>query len=175
MAEKLEYFDSGGNTTPAVYIDRWYCQTFTPQVNATLGYCRVYINKSGTPTDSLTLAIKATDGEGKPTGPNLTEITLPHTSIGTSLAWITFNFPDIDIENGTKYALILSTGAAFLGYGWRGNTAGGYPRGECWQSQNQGSSWLSQVMEVFFEAWGTEIKAPGGGAMAASLLQGAFI
>ena len=55
--------DSGGNAQPAIYVDRWYGQTFTPQVDATLEYCRFYINKAGTPTDGLTLAIKATDGE----------------------------------------------------------------------------------------------------------------
>jgi len=156
---KFEYFDVGTNAAPRVYIDRWYAQTFTPQVSHQLEKVLIYGKKEGTPTQDFIMDITATDGTGKPVGAPLVSKSLPPSSFPASYQWVEFVFPTmITLDKDTKYAIVGRTLADFSNsYTWRETTTGSYPGGEGWQSQTQGATWIlvsGGAADFYFQEWG---------------------
>jgi len=154
---KYEYCDSD-STYSDIYGVNWIAQTFTPQVSHS--QTRIVLNVT-TFNDlgggDVVVSIKATDGEGKPTGSDLVSkaITADDMDSGLiSFLFDTYNFLEVNV----KYAIVIhapGTGGAggFLRVK-RGSVAGDYADGECATSNDSGVSWTLQDYDLRFEDWG---------------------
>ena len=141
-------------------LAQWFGQTFTPLEDYTVGKVVAYLSKGAT-IGILTAAIRATDGEGKPTGEDLA---IGTTDGDTLLDFTTFEWREIELtpyelKQGIKYALILrapeasKTSACY----WKCtqyDTA--YPRGQFTYSTNSGSSWTLLTIDSNFQVWSAE-------------------
>jgi hypothetical protein len=72
----------------------------------TLTQVAFLLAKSGSPTGTITVAIKAVDGSGYPTGADLDSDTLDISTLLTAYTWNTFNL-DYSLVAGTTYAFVV--------------------------------------------------------------------
>ena len=104
------------------------------------------------------MAIKATDGLGHPTGPDLALGSFNGNSLTTSSAgeWVTiWMTAPLSVAAGTKYAIVLEANAYSV-YWRRDATAPGYGGGGREYSIDNGVSWNTDAAKDFmFEEWGT--------------------
>jgi len=109
---------------------------------------RLWLKKSGAPSDNLTVEIQTNSG-GLPSGTVVTNGTsnaVAGTSIGSSYGWITFDFTGlVQLTAGTQYHLVLKRSDTWSGtnyYVWGADQSSpGYTdgAGSVWG----GSSWLA--------------------------------
>lgn len=161
-----EHFnDDTDNFGRNVYGIKWEAQTFTPQ--ETHGLSKVVLKgyRGGVVTFTASVAIRATDDQGRPTGPDLTEAIFD-TEIfpaGAPAEWVEIEINGIVLTAGIKYALIIRNPDAGVGnrLSMRSNSVGAYPRGNlCWSS-NSGVDWTSWTGWDFqFETWWAEAPPP---------------
>lgn len=134
-------------------------QTFTPSIDHAITSIKFFGYRKGDP-GTLTVSIKATDDEGKPTGDVLCSKTINSADIGLSpKAWHEITFDNIAaLIAGTQYVIILqvSNGAPATDYVfWRKDWHGTYTGGTQVVSFNGGSSWSVQTDEdQLFEEYG---------------------
>lgn len=152
--------DSFGNS---LYADNWSAQTFNWSTSFIATYARVKIARDGT-GGTLTVAIRATNATGYPTGDDLCSGTLSTTSVTTSLSgdWYTIDFDDYTLSANTQYALV----ARYTGEStsndlyWRDDSASGaYATGMGYESSDGGATFTplaSSDDDFMFEIWGTE-------------------
>ncbi len=140
----------------------WLGQTFTPQVTHDLTSVKLKLYRvggAGGQIGSVYSAIRAVDGDHKPTGASLvTSNAITATTITTSspgeLYEFVFNSSHrllIDVE----YAIIAYTtgGDSSNFIQGRYNNSGGYARGLGWRSSDSGSTWSAHG-DWAFEEWG---------------------
>ncbi|MHC4891561.1 MAG: hypothetical protein ACYTEO_19075, partial [Planctomycetota bacterium] len=72
----------------------------------TLTQVAFLLAKSGSPTGTITVAIKAVDGSGYPTGADLDSDTLDISTLLAAYTWNTFNL-DYSLVAGTTYAFVV--------------------------------------------------------------------
>jgi len=158
MATLYEYFNSGDDAQYFIFGVNWYAQTFTPSTSHTITSVKLKLAKSGSPTGNLTVAIRATDDDGKPTGDNLCSGAKDATELTTTPTWY-----EITLGSGTplltsiKYAIVVSCPTATDGNMplWRDKSTGGYAGGSMANSSDSGSSWAtSPDIDFMFEEWG---------------------
>lgn len=106
---------------------------------------QVYLRKSGSPADNLTVEIYELDGSGNPTGSALTSGTLAGGSITTSDAWVGVTLTEAELAANTQYGLVVRRSGANDGsnyYIWRVDTGLGYTDGafKLWN----GSAWVAR-------------------------------
>jgi hypothetical protein len=135
----------------------WEAQTFTTVGAHTLRFVRLKVYRSGTP-GNITIAIKATDGLGHPTGPDLAVGSFNGNIITATSPgeWITvWLVTPVNLAAATKYAIIVEANANTL-Y-WRSdNTAPAYAGGNREYSTDNGVSWnTDNAKDFMFEEWGT--------------------
>lgn len=160
-----DYFTTGGDTGgTTVYGATYAAQTFTTQYAYTICFVQISLQRTGTP-GTLTLALKATDGTGNPTGDDLATDTFNGDTLGTAAyTWAAFELltssgEQLSLEKGQKYALVLralnGSGANYVQ--WYADTAAGYAYGNASRSTDGGSTWDAFVMagyDYLFEFWG---------------------
>lgn len=161
MAVLMDYYNTGDNSGPNCFGTTWQAQTFTPQVEYTIYTVKllIYKNDGGSPK-TVTVSIRNTDENGKPTGGDLTSgttdgDTLP---IGSPYEWreITFSTP-ISLTESIKYAIVARaiSGDVSNLIKWRNDSSGDYSLGERCQSTNSGSTWsLMGDDDFMFETYG---------------------
>ena len=135
----------------------WEAQTFTPAANHNLCYVRLKLYRSGTP-GNVTVAIKATDGLGHPTGPDLAAGSFNGNALTTSSSgeWVTvWMVTPVALAAGTKYAVIVEANANTV-YWRRDGSSPTYAGGNREYSADGGVSWnTDNAKDFMFEEWGT--------------------
>ncbi len=130
-------------------------QSFQLSANQLLRQIRLYLQKAGSPTGTLTLRIE-TDNAGKPSGSlahaNATT-TLSESQLGTSWAWFDFDFSNIALNATTTYWMVLSTSRAassadYVSWGADGS-APNYTGGE--MKSEGGGLWITENKDAGFE------------------------
>lgn len=162
MATKYENYITGGDTPSLIYGSTWQAQSFTPSISHTITSVKLLLYKAGT-IGTLTVGIRATDGDGKPTGADLASGTSDGSTLTTDTAgeWreITLTVP-YALTAGIKYAIVirLSGGNESNRAHWiRDDTAATYAGGEHLASTDTGVTWSisgSGVADKMFEEWG---------------------
>lgn len=185
MDELFENYDGDGSSFSAS-TTRWLAQTFTPAVPHTVTrvQVKVYRNTASYLGAKTIVSIKATDGDGKPTGADLSDAPgIPTTNLpngspsATFVEWDFTTEPDLDA--GTLYAIVLRTDVFdFRLPFWRIDTTGSYAAGRYWFSSNSGSTWgdgFGPNDDAGFKVFGVELPSgvpSGSGPATAKLLLG---
>lgn len=154
-----QYYNAGDSGSANIYGDRWGAQTFTPANSTAIASVKLLLYRLGSP-GTLTVGIKATDVDGKPTGDDLCSNTTNGNTLTTdgNGEWREIVFPVALAPVGsTKYAIVIR-GAADVDNRvmWRADTVGStYAGGDYVFSLNAGSTWtINTDIDFMFETWG---------------------
>ena len=173
MAKLFEYCNTEDNDRAKIYGIYWGAQTFTPVVmhiitGVTLLLCKGWQDSPGT----VTVSIRATDEDGKPTGNDLCAGTTNGNTLPDDLPyeWRHIAFTSgYTLIAGTKYAIVVRalSGTPTEYIMWREITPGTYNTGcEC-DSEDSGETWtkyegggIFSDFDYMFEDWGVRGKGP---------------
>ncbi|MDD5537785.1 MAG: hypothetical protein PHF12_02325 [Candidatus Omnitrophica bacterium] len=155
-------FSSGADNAVGGTATTWLAQTFTTDGSGyTILGVRVMLYRTST-IGTITVAIRATDVNGHPTGPDLVSATIDGSIAEAVQTEVSGDFYDFMFASGyalaplTKYAIILrvSSGTIY----WRYNSSGSYPGGNREHSTNSGSSWTAYAAhDYMFQTIKTEM------------------
>jgi hypothetical protein len=118
-----------------------------------LSKLELYIKKTGTPTNDLTISIRSS-----PTGTDLTTINIPPSSITTTYTWTEIDIPDTSVTPGNTYYITLHTtgGDSSNCYTWGFGYYTPYTNGVFWYSGNSGTTWSQYPQYDFaFKTYGS--------------------
>lgn len=140
LKDTFELYDGTGGTT---YGTTWRAQTFTTGSAYIITDVALYCWKYGSP-GNITVSIRATDEDGKPTGPDLCAVTVSDSVISTfpTIVWYTFTFSTTyALDDATKYAIVWRApsgdgGNYFTPFGY---DSAGYANGDYAYSDNSGA------------------------------------
>ena len=143
----------------------WFCQTFTPNGDMWPRLVKVYVRcTSATLALTAYASIRATDVNGKPTGPDLIISDVQDCNFQASNTWVEFQMQgtpptDVKLNSGTKYALILEFTSITLTKHlyWRyDGSSPTYTGGSYGASTDSGSTWTMDTSKDFmFEILGS--------------------
>ena len=160
MAILYEHYNEGNDDYANFYDGYWLTQTFTPIAPHTIKSVKLLLYRSGSP-GTLTVSIRATDGNGKPTGEDLCSGTTDANTLPTSPS---SEWREITLGNGynlsssTKYAIVVRaiSGSAGNRIFWLlDGSSPTYAGGSYGISYDDGSSWaLDALDDMMFEEWG---------------------
>jgi hypothetical protein len=106
----LQTYYNTGNDNWAGYneSDEWRAQTFTPAVDYTITSVRLLLFRFGNP-GTITVSIKATDVNGKPTGDDLAVGTTSGNTLTTNTdgEWREILLSSLNLEANTQYAIVI--------------------------------------------------------------------
>jgi len=166
MAILYEYHNTGDDS--AVYIGistgAFYAQTFTPVIAHTITSIKLLMYRAAGTPGIITVRIKAVDGSGHPTGPDLATGTTDGDTLTENTAgeWR-------EIALGVGFALSVGVMYAFLPNAavvtfpntaymrWRNDGVDGYTVGRQEYTSNGGTSWSDSEIattDIMFEDWG---------------------
>jgi len=164
MADRFEYYITGEDGAAGFYATKWKAQTFTTlAVGFTISSVKLLVYKIGAP-GTVTISIKAVDGNNKPTDADLASITDDPTSYTTSTAgaWVeyTFSIP-YALSASTRYAIVMRTASGDLDNRVMPKadiSSPTYANGESLLSSDSGSNWTAvSSVDILFETWGDPI------------------
>ena len=145
----------------------WGAQTFLTTAAYTFASIDLHLRRvASTTIGTVTVGIKAVDGDGKPTGSYLASGTIAGTSITEDLAgaWYTITFSaSYNIANATTYAIVISAPSATADdLRVLGTDTTVYASGSRYYSTNSGSSWgaASTTHDAWFRTNGTPVNTP---------------
>lgn len=154
-------YTTGDNSYDMVYGGNWKAQTFTQSQAHKVTKAKVKLWRSNSP-GIVTVSIRATDGSGHPTGPDLCSGTTNGNTLTTNTAgeWREITLGDgYNLDADTKYAIVvraLSGDTSNIIY-WRQHVNGGYPSGQEFYSTTGGSSWVGHSwLDCMFEVWNAD-------------------
>jgi len=156
-AEKKDYTDESAWALIDGGQAVWLAQTFTPLEYYTTNKLVLLMSKRAYPHD-ITVGIRLTDGEGKPTGNDLTSGTTDGDTLptGTPGEWREVQLTPYALTQGVKYAIVArapgATATNTMRW-WRRNDNSNYPRGSLYTSINSGVAWTGQSYDFNFEVW----------------------
>ncbi len=156
----FEYYNTGDNDVNSVVDPKWEAQTFTPQISHIIKKVKIKIYRLGLP-GIVSVGIRATDGEGKPTGADLASGTIDGNTFTTDSSGVWY---DIDLGSGTilysgvKYAIVLGNSASGWAR-WRVAVPSSYEGGTSLTSLDSGNTWVFCIggnggYDTLFEEWG---------------------
>jgi len=154
-----EYFNESSDGAAVVYGAVLSGQTFTPSIAHTIDNLKLKLFRQGYP-GKIKIAIRNTDGAGKPIGEDLTTGTIDGNLLGTdSLGeWHTIDLTSCSLEADTTYAIVIEALSGSNGnrLRWRGSKASStYAGGSRLYSSDSGSSWrVLDAYDMMFEDWG---------------------
>jgi hypothetical protein len=140
----------------------WRAMTFPGVAGYIPKTVSLLMERVGSP-GTLTVSIRETDIDGKPTGADLCTATIDADHIDTTKHIYGLLFGSDIVLTSAQYSLILkttSTGDADNRVNWRALLPGNYADGDAWNSSDSGSTWNSSTYERYFVILGTEA---GGG------------
>jgi hypothetical protein len=127
-----------------IYSTFWRAQTFTTGVAYTISSVKLLIFRVGSP-GTLTIGIRAVDGDGRPTGSDLTSGTYDCDAITTTETgeWIEISLTNYALSASTTYAIVAraTSGNGSNTVNWLEGNPGGYTDGKQCTSSNSGSTW----------------------------------
>lgn len=156
----FEYYNTGGDTTYGTNsATSWLGQTFTPSISHNIKSVKLLLNRRRTP-GIITVSIRETDVNGKPTGSDLCLGTTNGDTLPTTLP---YEWREITLGaghtllTGIKYAIVvrvLNPSGDWIG--WRTDRSSPtYTGGDYCFSLNSGTTWtLDTGKDRLFEEWG---------------------
>jgi len=167
MSTKYDYFDGTAAADYSAAINAttdWAAQTFTGSATYSITSAKWYLGKtSGADIGTVTCSVKATDGNGHPTGNDLAsgEVNSDNIPAVGSQDWVEFTFTSpTDIISGTKYALVIrvSNAAASRVLYPSYEQVDGCANGNYEFSVNSGGDWTAQSgYDFFFQTYSSLI------------------
>lgn len=151
-----ERWDSTGDHLHAVYYKYYFAQTFTVgntgnDVSHLITSLKLRMRRVDTPREFIA-SIRATDGAGLPTGPDLTSAIYTDT-LPLYIEWIEITLPQYKLTRNTKYAIVIGAPDAPGGGGgiveWSRSTAYGYGGGAWCYSVDHGVTWGTVLTRDF--------------------------
>ncbi|MBA7520695.1 hypothetical protein ES705_12791 [subsurface metagenome] len=156
LFENYQYVRSGKSS---IYSQYQMGNTFTPQVSHQISKVGLMLWRVGLP-GVATIFIRATDGDGLPTGEDLTSVQLNanNLSIAPQTEFSYYDLPLYGLSAGVKYALCArapdGAGGNTLEMG-RDGTNPTYERGNYVQSTDYGVTWGGwTTLDHYFEEYG---------------------
>jgi len=156
-----EYCNTGDNGYYDLWGPNWISMTFTV-VSAAHSITSVKMKggRRGTP-GTLTLSIRNTDVDGKPTGGDLTSGAVSANGwnfVPNTYAWYEISVTEYILSLNTKYAIVVRCPAGTDNNNearWRFNGSNPYVDGGSVWSPDSGSTWnLASANDCMFEVWG---------------------
>ena len=143
----------------------WYAQTFTAESDHSITSVRLKLGRNGSP-GTVTVSIRATDGTGHPSVPDLTSGTTDGDTLptGSPWEWREIALTSYPLTSGTKYAIVVRAPDGDVSNYLRccADAPGGYAGGNWEVSGNSGATWaVSQDIDLMFEVHGPLV-APNG-------------
>ena len=161
-----EFYSTGDNNVLSIWERYWSAQTFTPAVAHTIKSVKLKLHKWENLNKTLTVAIKSTDANGEPSGPDLCSGIIPGGLITEIQPGEWYEIPlgaGYPLSAGAKYAIV----ARYSGtdnrspIGWRYHDRDAtYANGRAYLSMNAGVTWIwgdsgYRGHNVFmFQEWG---------------------
>ncbi|MCK4307126.1 hypothetical protein KAW50_02740, partial [candidate division WOR-3 bacterium] len=139
----------------SIWGSAWCCQTFTPSIAHTVTCVRLALDRIGIGNFTITVSIKAVDGNHHPTGVALCSGTISTNNLGDQWDEISMG-AGANLSASTEYAIEVkcpdaTDGNQARGYGdSTGDYAGGYGQ---W-SNDSGDTWNDTVWDYAFEEYG---------------------
>jgi len=135
--------------------DVWIAQSFTASENYDIDGVILKMYREAEEPGNITLAIRAVDGEGKPTGDDLCSVTINANDITTDSNGeeVTFEFDSsTSLTNGTKYTIVLKSPANESTYvRWiLDSSNASYAGGNYLYSEDAGSTWAVDTGADFY-------------------------
>jgi len=166
MATLYEYYNTGDDAYwGGPYGAHWGAQTFTPATAHKITSVKLKLFRIGSP-GTATVSIRATDGNGLPTGADLCSGTIDGNTLTTNEAGLWYEITlgaGYNLAASTKYAIVVrQNGDADNHVGWRGDwTNPTYAGGSFAQSADSGATWSAGTdIDFMFEDWGTPLAVP---------------
>ncbi len=138
----------------------WEAQTFTVGINSAeekiaIGSIKLFLATEAS-VGTVTLSIKAVDGNSKPTGADLSSGTV---SILSAIGFteFTFDMSAFTLEENIEYAMVIRAvdASALDDLAIQSNVGNTFPGGQPWISNDSGSSWDSVTGDWFFTVLGS--------------------
>jgi hypothetical protein len=154
-----EYYNTGDDSSQPFWDTRWEAQTFTPSTTHTITSVKLRLYRVGSP-GTITVGIRATDGDGHPTGEDLCSGTTDGDTLTTDSGgeWREITLGSgYELSASTKYAIV---GRTSRGYSDRVNwlkdaSSPLYAGGQRERSDDAGSFWTGYSNnDYMFEDWG---------------------
>ena len=166
MADLKDKFELSDGTGAATYGTTWKAQTFVTESAYTITAVALYCFKYTSPGD-ITVSIRKTDVNGKPTGGDLCSVTVDESEISDlpTRVWYTFTFDDsYALDDATIYAIVWrapsgDAGNYFAPFGYGSS---GYADGGLVEGSTSGTNWgvISTTNDMDFRTYGST-DAPG--------------
>lgn len=163
MAILYERWEAAGENWNAMYGKRYSAQTFTvgntgDNVSHLITSVKLYLRYFGTQVP-LIVSIRAVDGAGLPTGPDLvsTSYTGPIPFECQPLIWVEITLPQYRLIRNTQYAIVVGAPAGSVGdiIDMSRSTDHGYGGGAWCYSTDWGVTWGQVVTRDFqFKIYG---------------------
>jgi len=158
-----EYHNTGDNDYMDISNDDWLAQTFTvgtvgPNVEHEITSVKLLLYRLGYP-GTITVSIRAVDGNRFPVGGDLTSGTINGNSLTTDPAgnWYTIAMPSYNLQPSTEYAIVVRA-IDIDGVGelrWRYDFPAYYTGGYTYISYTSGDMWMRyNGDDMMFEVWG---------------------
>jgi len=155
-----EYYNISDAALASLEGAFWQGQTLTPRAAHTVTSVKLLMYRHGSP-GTVTVAVKAVDGAGLPTGADLCSGTTSGDTLpvdyGGEWREVTLG-AGAALSAATKYAIVVKAAA---GDGnnyvrWRYKSPGPYPRGAHVFSSDGGTTWEEDTSrDLMFEEWGS--------------------
>jgi hypothetical protein len=146
MGTLQDYYDTGDDSTLGSSNTYWIAQTFTAGANYNINSVAFLLYKhSSLSPGTITISIKAVNGDGKPTGGDLTSGTTDGDTLTTDTGgeWREITFSAVySLSSGTQYAIVLRcSGSGNYPFYSRRQYPTDYEGGQQGTSTNSGSTW----------------------------------
>ncbi len=155
-----DFYNTGQTTSVGVYSSFWRSQEFLAGSSYTLTSVKLFLFRSNSP-GTITVSIRATDVDGKPTGGDIDSVT--GTTDGDTLTgdsggeWREIALSaGISITSGVQYAIVIraTSGNSSNKVNWKQDGSPPYyADGKSGSSSNSGSSWGAFDQSYMFETW----------------------
>jgi hypothetical protein len=158
MAATLyESYDNSTGADSITSSSQWLAQTFTATSNHTVSQIQLYLERESTlSTGTFTVAIKATDINGYPAGPDLTSRTVAVSTLPTTSGWASFSLAPYILKQSNVYAIVVRASSASTGneVWWHSDEDEYYLGGKGVESTNSGLIWQNGFTDYMFGVLG---------------------
>jgi len=177
MATLYEHYNTGDDGRALIQSFIWLGQSFTPSLTHKITSVKLRLHRVGSP-GTVTVSIRATDGDGLPTGPDLCSGTTNGNTLTTDYTggdWREITLGDgYNLSADTKYVIVVRVldGNLDNKVGWRDDESSPtYVGGNKVGSTDNDSTWfLCLSCDTMFEEWG-ETVAPTVSTQAATSIE----
>lgn len=167
MTTLYEYYNVGLDYWIILHSSTWIAQTFTTgDVPHTITSVKLPLQRANNP-GTVTVSIRETDGDGKPTGADLTTGTTDGDTLPaiSDYEWREISVTEYELQPNTKYAIVLraldGNITNYVRWG-QDHTSPSYTLGNMVYSATGGVTWITYLSyDQMFEVYGNPISVGG--------------